>query len=263
MSEPTAPSSGERAAPPGTRAAEGHVVIDASAERVWRALTDARELERWFPLDARVEPGEGGTIWMSWRNEFAGDMKILVWDPPRHLRTAWSFHEGDAPAQVTDYLIETQGGRTVMRAVTSGFPMDPSWDGWVEGTRRGWAFELRSLKHYLERHEGEPRHVVYVRRRLSLSVEAAWRRLEESADLRRWLEAGKRFDNRPGGQVAAVLEPDDDLFRISLEPGAPGSEHREVVMFLSAWGNKQERAEAIRAEWATALERAFPEGTTP
>jgi uncharacterized protein YndB with AHSA1/START domain len=248
----------------GTRSAEGQIAIEATAERVWHALTNARELERWFPLDARVEPGEGGTIWMSWRNEFAGEMTILVWDPPRHLRTAWSFHEADQPGQVTDYTIESQGGKTIVRAVTSGFPLDASWDGWVEGTKRGWAFELRSLKHYVERHDGEPRHVVYLRRRVPLSVEAAWTRLEDSDELKHWLEVGEPFDRRAGGQWAAVLPaPADDLLRISVEPGAPGAEQNEVVMFLSSWGDRTHRAQEIRATWSALLDKIFPEGTTP
>ena len=35
--------------------------IDATPEEVWRALTDAGELMRWFPLQARVTPGKGGS----------------------------------------------------------------------------------------------------------------------------------------------------------------------------------------------------------
>jgi uncharacterized protein YndB with AHSA1/START domain len=119
-------------------------------------LTEAGELIRWFPLDARVEPGPGGSVYLSWLNEFAATTEIQVWDPPHHLRTAWSFHDEDQPTQVTDYYIETKGGRTVVRAVTSGFPLNASWDGWVEGTTRGWAFELRSLK------PSEPDRLVWV-----------------------------------------------------------------------------------------------------
>jgi len=40
--------------------------LDASPDDVWRALTDARELVRWFPLDARVTPGAGGSMVWSW-----------------------------------------------------------------------------------------------------------------------------------------------------------------------------------------------------
>jgi len=34
----------------------------SSAESVWKALTNAEELKRWFPLEARAEPGKGGKI---------------------------------------------------------------------------------------------------------------------------------------------------------------------------------------------------------
>ena len=104
--------------PPATRAATGEIEIEAPVEAVWKALTDARELERWFPLEARVEPGEGGAVWMSWRNEYEGESKILKWDPPRHLRTTWEMHEGDQPPQLTDYRLESKGGRTIVRVVT-------------------------------------------------------------------------------------------------------------------------------------------------
>lgn len=246
---------------PGTRAAEGEITVDASPERVWQALTDARELENWFPLDARVEPGEGGSIWMSWRNEFAGDMKILVWEPPQHLRTAWSFGEGEKPAQITDYMIEAKGGSTVVRVVTSGFPLDSSWDGWVEGTERGWAFELRSLKHYLERHVGELRHVLYLRRRVPLARDEIWSRLRES-ELNRWLTAGEPFDNRPASQYAAIVnDPEDAMFRVSVEPPAPGAAEPEVVLFMSAWGDHARRLGELEREWTRQLERVFPEGS--
>lgn len=253
----------ERTKEPQTRAAQGEIEVDATAERVWQALTDARELVRWFPLDARVEPGPGGSVYLSWQNEFAATTEIQVWDPPRHLRTAWSFHE-EGPSQVTDYYIETRGGRTVVRAVTSGFPLDPSWDGWVEGTERGWTFELRSLKHYLERHAGEPRHVAYLRRRIPLSNQEAWSRLSGDGELAPWLTAGQAFDRRPGSQYAAVVnDPADALFRVSVEHGAPGADQREIVLWLSAWGDQGKRVDQLRTRWAGVLERLFPEGAAP
>lgn len=261
MTERTKEQPGASGVQEETRAAEGQVEVGATPERVWQALTDAGELVRWFPLDARVEPGLGGNMYLSWLNEFAATTEIQVWDPPRHLRTAWTFHD-EGPSQVTDYYIETQGGRTVVRAVTSGFPMDPSWDGWVEGTNRGWAFELRSLKHYLERHAGEPRHVVYLRRRIPISNEEAWLRLSGDRDLAPWLTGGWVFDERPAGQHAAIVnDPHDAIFRVSVEPGAPGTDQREIVLWLSAWGDQARRVNELRTGWSGVLERLFPEGT--
>jgi len=39
--------------------------VRASAEAIWKALSEAEGLRRWFPLDARMKPVEGGTIWLS------------------------------------------------------------------------------------------------------------------------------------------------------------------------------------------------------
>jgi uncharacterized protein YndB with AHSA1/START domain len=44
------------------RRVEREIEINAVVEDVWKALTDANELARWFPLEARVTPGVGGKI---------------------------------------------------------------------------------------------------------------------------------------------------------------------------------------------------------
>ena len=41
---------------------EMSIDIEATPEHVWKALTDAAELTRWFPLQARVTPGTGGSM---------------------------------------------------------------------------------------------------------------------------------------------------------------------------------------------------------
>ena len=42
------------------------VFIRQPPDIVWKALAEAEELARWFPLEARVTPGVGGSIWLSW-----------------------------------------------------------------------------------------------------------------------------------------------------------------------------------------------------
>lgn len=256
--------SGEESHPTTGRSAGGEIEIDAGPERVWRALTEAAELERWFPLDAEVEPGEGGSMTLSWGNEFASTSEILAWEPGRRLRTAWGDWHGEDAGQVTDYLLEARHGRTFLRVVTSGFPDDAAWDDWVEGTRRGWRFELRSLKEYLERHDGRERSVIYLRRRVPLDAREAWDRIF-APDALGWPPMeGEPFDQAPPLQYAARIEdPEGGLLRVSLEPCGPEVQGRDVTLWLQAWGDEARGLPEIESDWTRLLERVFPDGETP
>lgn len=248
----------------GTRTAEQTVELAASPERVWRALTEAAELERWFPLEARVEPGEGGEIYMSWRNEFAGTSRVLAWDPPRRLATSWGEWDGEGGvSQVTEYRLEAAGDGTRLTVVTSGFPDDPAWDDWVEGTRQGWRFELASLKHYLEEHEGRDRGVLYLRRRVGLDRDGAWGRMFGPDGVGERPQGGEPFAEDPPWQYAAVVDdPPAGLLRLTVEPCMSDPDRKDVTVFLSAWGAHDERLEELRRTWTERLERIFPEGET-
>ena len=62
----------ERPPGKGTRTQQHEIVIDAPLEAVWKAITDAEELTRWFVEEASVEPGVGGTIASSWGGDERG-----------------------------------------------------------------------------------------------------------------------------------------------------------------------------------------------
>lgn len=242
------------------RQATGQIQIDAPVERVWRALTEAAELERWFPLGAEVEPGPGGRIWMSWGNEFGSWSEILAWEPPHHLAVSWAW--GANEAQVTDYRVEGRAGGTHLRVVTSGFPDGAGWDDLVEGTRLGWLFELRQLRHYLENHDGQPRHARYIRRRVSLSRGEAWARLMEDAGAELRAISADVFDESPPWQLAAITrEPADGMIRATVDPTHDDPGRRDVTLWLSSWGAADD-LEPAAAAWRRRLARIFPDGET-
>ena len=138
------------------RAIEVTLEIAAPVESVWKAITDPKELERWFPLQARVTPGVGGEVFMSWGPPWEGGSRIEAWDENRRLRTRGFLEHGDA--SMVEYTLEAKGGKTLLRLVHSGFAKGGDWeDELFGGTERGWRYELRSLRHYLERHAGKPR----------------------------------------------------------------------------------------------------------
>jgi len=160
--------------------------IAAPVESVWKAISDPRELERWFPLEARVTPGEGGGVFMSWGPPWEGRSRIDAWEENRRLRTRGFLEHGDA--SMVEYTLEARGGKTVLRLVHSGFAKGGDWeDELFGGTERGWRYELRSLRHYLERHAGQDRVVAWPKARsaptapMLMMRPQRWRRMEGSA----------------------------------------------------------------------------------
>ena len=173
----------ERPAGKGTRTQQHEIVIDAPLEAVWKAITDAEELTRWFVEEAKVVPGVGGTIEISWGGDEKGHSRIDEWEPNRKLRvTIMPFEMGAAKydgttPMVDEYTIERRDGKTVVRLVSSGIPDAPEWDGFYNGTDSGWGSFFRTLRHYLEHHGGRPRTTIKVVGKLSGSPEDAWARL--------------------------------------------------------------------------------------
>lgn len=251
------------------RSVERQIEIAAPAGAVWKALTDAEELVRWFPLEARVTPGSGGTIWMRWDESEVVDDRIEVWEPERHLRSTG--RAGSWSSIATDYYLQGKGGSTVLRVVSSGFGGEAS-DDLVQGFGTGWDFELRGLRHYLERHRGVDRVAAWARARYPAGYEQAWARLTGAGGFfgnaglpaarpgeRCTLatSAGDRLDgvamlSQPPYQFAATIDEwNDALFRAHLYDGT-------AMVWLSAYGVAAGRVRELERRWQEALDRVFP-----
>lgn len=135
-------------------------------EAVWKALTDAAELVRWFPLEARVEARVGGKFFLSWGPQCEGEGQVHVCEVQRRfgwLEPALSPPQGatgEWPKQcAVEFVIEPRaGGKCVVRVVNSGIAAD--WaNEYYESLDYGWGFMLANLRFYLERHRGVARGV--------------------------------------------------------------------------------------------------------
>ena len=149
-----------------TRAIERELLIDAVPERVWEALTSAELIGGWFAPLAEVRPGIGGALTLGWDVNAPGDRQrceITTWEPERRLVMNWrEAGDGEHPLPV-DITLTAQDGGTLLRLVHSGFLSDADWDEEFDSHGRGWSYELRSLKHYVEQHFGQPRSAVMMR----------------------------------------------------------------------------------------------------
>jgi uncharacterized protein YndB with AHSA1/START domain len=171
-----------------TRQFEMSLEIAAPVDRVWRALTDAQELTRWFPLEARVIPGEGGSMYWGWGEGWAGESRIVAWEPNRRLKLVETRQTFDAdgkpltaPGQdrelVVEVTLESHAGTTNVRLVHSGFGVGTDWDDELDGVANGWQCELRNLRLYVERHFGRDRHLAWAKASSPLPADVVWRDL--------------------------------------------------------------------------------------
>jgi uncharacterized protein YndB with AHSA1/START domain len=160
--------------------------INATPDEVWRALTEAGELVRWFPLQARVTPGAGGKMFWGWDGQWAWESTIDVWEPDKRLRLVehrpafdvnGNLMPGEAKHLAMEFTLETHAGRTRLRLVHSGFGHGADWDDELESVSGGWQFELRSLRQYLERHKHADRHHAALHFVTPLTLGDVWTRL--------------------------------------------------------------------------------------
>lgn len=247
-----------------TRSIDLSIEIDAPAGTVWKAISEADELVRWFPPDARIEPGVGGSVWVSWGEGMDWSSRIDVWEPNERLRVVDELPPGTPPgAQVAlEYQIEARGGRTVLRLVHSGFSASADWDQFYDSTVAGWTYFLRNLKHYIERHFGVPRSLIKWRRPMTVAVAEVWRMLADPAGLG-FADArpGARWskpllpDGPPGGEVWLVRPPHNFASTIeSLNDGVlfiemePGGETWHCGVWLSTYGLPEPEVEAVREQ---------------
>lgn len=276
---PTA-KSGEQAS---TRTVEQRVGLPASAEEVWRALTDAKEIARWFPLESRVTPGAGGTIFYKWGDYHGDESKIEIWEPPTHLRTTFGapVDEDGKPKPLrthVDYYIEARpGGGTTLRVVHTGFGSGGDWDGMYDGVRCGWRAELRSLRMYLTQHKGQDRRPVWVIGKAKHGAHDAWSRItgDGGLGLRNAgdLQPGDEFHadgplgkltgevllcDEPKQLVASLDQYGGSYFRVELDSTCSGNEP-SAWLWLGTWGQDPKATDALERKWREVMQRLFGE----
>lgn len=292
------PSEGSRA----TRVIETEIEIDAPVGAVWKALTDAEELTRWFPLSASVSPGKDGTIAMAWGQEYQAKAKIEIWEPNERLRMVFPLsgasREEDSSGEsassepqlsdesigrnskgipmIQEWTFETRAGKTLVRLVHSGFGAGEDWqDEIYEGTRRGWAFELRGLRHYLENHPGTRRDTVWVQMYHGLPTGEAWSRLMSPRGLLAQgsladpvegdgydivAATGDRFQgtvhvwNPPHDFAATVAGINDAFLRFRLDRYM---DRPEANFWLSTYGVPRDRLATLETGWRSLMEDLF------
>ena len=131
------------------------VTIKAKRPQVFKALTEAAELARWFPTRVQSDPKAGGKFKFEWDFNAAeqngsqtGTYTDIV--PNSKIAYAWEAgHDPVVPTMVTFELADADGGTTV-HLRHAGFGAGPEGDKLREMHAGPWSFYLANLKGYLE-----------------------------------------------------------------------------------------------------------------
>lgn len=224
------------------------VFVNAAPEVVWQALTDARELTQWFPVDARVEPGVGGSIWISWGEGASGEAPITAWEPNRRLE--WTETRGPVKLAV-DFRLEPKDGGTVVRLVQSGFGDSPDWDDEFHMVSGGWSYFITHLHWYLTHHLGVRRELFGRRDPVNLPRPDVFARL---VALTKGLDA-HQVVNSPDTCQAGFTIPslNNAILFIEIEPAAEGC---RAGFWLSTYGLGEQFA-TVEARFSAAYRAAL------
>lgn len=146
------------------------VTVRASRDVVFKALTAADQLDRWFPTKVESEPRPGG------KYKFAFEFAASENNPPRagtflevvpNQKVTYTWPAAPAPAELTtvDFSLSEAGGETVVNLIHSGWGAGPDGDNQREQHAGGWNFFMANLKSYLE--EGVDRRAAVLGQRTS------------------------------------------------------------------------------------------------
>jgi uncharacterized protein YndB with AHSA1/START domain len=244
-----------------TRSIDLTVEIPADLDTVWRALTDPKQLECWFPLKASGSTGPGGKLTLSWGPEMEWTTQVKVSEPPTHVQ----FEDPADPSRPgavsrIDFHCETRDGRTVVRLVHSGFDASADWDDQFTSTQNGWRYFLMNLRHYLERHADTPRTMVWDRRKMTKPPSKVWESLFEPPVLGGVVDATLEEVSRGRHAWGRVPALNDGLLFIEFE-GGPSATEGHLGVWISTYGLPPAKTAALQAALTAALDQRVGTGT--
>jgi uncharacterized protein YndB with AHSA1/START domain len=139
---------------------EREVVIDAPVDRVWKLVTEAEHLGRWFgDAGAEVDLRPGGAMELRWTEHGASRGRIEAVEPQRLFAFRWAPFKDPGGLDPTDgnstrveFSLSEEGQGTRLRVVESGFAALATSEEQrrrnLDGNTGGWRMELGELQEY-------------------------------------------------------------------------------------------------------------------
>ncbi len=188
------------------RCSRHSVGIHASPAEVYLALTDPRELSRWFVSEASIDLRPGGPYrWVFGEGTAAAGPDALVSAgefvtivPQEYLRLSTPV---EGTETVLEFRLDPWRDGTIVTVSHSGFPGEESWDEIFRSVDQGWQSEVQVLKLYMEAARGMVSRSRFHEARLPGTAETIYERFTTSAGLSSWLADRAAAEASLGGEL--------------------------------------------------------------
>ena len=118
---------------------EKSAIIPATPARLYKSLTDARQLAQWLAAEVQSDPREGGQIVIGYNShEKRGEYRRLI--PGVEVGIRWSQFEEQVPIDITGFKLDKVAQGTRVRVVDFALPEDAA------ELQSLWAKRLKRLK---------------------------------------------------------------------------------------------------------------------
>lgn len=142
---------------------EKNILLRAPRERVWRALTDAREFGAWFRVNLEGDFAIGariqGAITYAGYEHLVMDVTVERMDAEQLFSFRWHPYAGDPeaeyasePTTLVEFHLEEVADGTLLTVVESGFDRIPA-ERRAEayrGNTEGWAIQMENIRAHVE-----------------------------------------------------------------------------------------------------------------
>ncbi len=122
--------------------------MKATPQRVFQALTQKEELERWFVQEADVELKPEGTIRTNWAPGVGEHGKVKEVKPSQLFSFTWEGAFSPTPTTITFALTKEKDG-TLVTLTRSGIGEGEGWEAYAT-ISKAWEAHLQDLTSWIE-----------------------------------------------------------------------------------------------------------------
>lgn len=122
--------------------------IKATPERVFQALTEKQELERWFVPKVEIEVKPGGIFRMEWVPGMGEHGTVKEVKPSQLLRYTWEGAFSPTPTTITFALAKEKDG-TLLTLTHSGIGEGKGWEAYAT-ISKAWDAHLKDVTSWIE-----------------------------------------------------------------------------------------------------------------